>query len=210
MSLVALSAYASLTPWKRFFAVSAATPKASNVLDDREGSVARRGLPAWVSSRIYAMAAGDGGACCSWRRDPALVCIGVRCRALYSRCPRARRLAGSCWRHICAADAAVPCWAWVAHISILITPDWCRLTPGSWLGYADRLMEFPPRCCWVAVGWCHAGWLPPPAGRRQPALFRHTLIQSAPVVLAVPTSAALVDLCHAAGGVPVPPRRPLT
>jgi putative peptidoglycan lipid II flippase len=155
MSLVALSG-GVLNTWKRY-AVPASTPVLLNVCMIL---AAWLGAP-WFASLgiepIYAMAAGvmAGGILQLAVQIPALRRLG--------RLPRV----GLRWSAVRAAwkDSGVRqvtrmmlpalLGVGVAQISILINTQIASwLTPGSvtWLGYADRLMEFPTALLGVALG----------------------------------------------------------
>ena len=155
MSLVALSA-GVLNTWKRF-AVPAATPVLLNV---SMIVAAWQGAP-WFAGMgiepIYAMAAGVmvGGVLQLAVQIPALARIGVlpRIGLAWSALRAAWQDAGV--RNIARLMLPALLGVGVAHISILINTQIASwLTPGSvsWLGYADRLMEFPTALLGVAVG----------------------------------------------------------
>ena len=155
MSLVALAA-GVLNTWKRF-AVPAATPVLLNV---SMVACAWWGGP-WVESQgwpaIYALAAGVmlGG----------LMQLGVQLWAVHRLGLRPRlawpgRGFFAAWRdpgvgRILGLMAPALLGVSVAQISLIInTQIASHLTPGSvtWLGYADRLMEFPTALLGVALG----------------------------------------------------------
>ncbi|MCY7320184.1 MAG: murein biosynthesis integral membrane protein MurJ [Ramlibacter sp.] len=155
MSMVALCA-GILNTWKRF-AVPAATPVLLNLAMI---AAAWFGAP-WFAARgiepIYAMAGGVmvGGILQLGVQIPVLrklgllPRIGLRWRSLRSAWadPGMRGVA----RMMLPALLGVG----VAHISILINTQIASyLAPGSvtWLGYADRLMEFPTAMLGVALG----------------------------------------------------------
>ncbi|MEO5670807.1 MAG: murein biosynthesis integral membrane protein MurJ [Ramlibacter sp.] len=155
MSLVALSA-GVLNTWKRF-AVPAVTPVLLNLAMI---AAAWLGAP-WFKSigiePIYAMAGGVilGGALQLAVQVPALHRLGLlpriglgwsALRAAWAD-PGARQVA----RMMLPALLGVG----VAQISLLINTQIASwLAPGSvtWLGYADRLMEFPTAMLGVALG----------------------------------------------------------
>ena len=155
MSLVALSS-GVLNTWKRF-AVPAATPVLLNVAMI---AAAWLGAP-WFASRgiqpIYAMAAGvmAGGVLQlavqipALRRLGLLPKIGVTLSAVRAawKDPGTRRVATLMLPALLGVS--------VAQISLLInTQIASHLEAGSvsWLGYADRLMEFPTAMLGVALG----------------------------------------------------------
>jgi putative peptidoglycan lipid II flippase len=155
MSLVALSA-GVLNTWKRF-AVPASTPVLLNL---SMIGAAWLGAP-WFASLgiepIYAMAGGVmlGGLLQLGVQIPALHRLGLlprvglgwaALRAAWAD-PGARRVAQMMLPALLGVG--------VAQISILINTQIASwLTPGSvtWLGYADRLMEFPTAMLGVALG----------------------------------------------------------
>jgi putative peptidoglycan lipid II flippase len=155
MSLVALAA-GVLNTWKRY-AVPAATPVLLNVAMI---SAAWMGAP-WFKAHgiepIYAMAVGVmlGGAMQLGVQIPALMRLG-----LFPRIGITRAAIGNAWADPATRSIArlmVPALfgVSVAQISLLInTQIASHLTPGSvsWLGYADRLMEFPTAMLGVALG----------------------------------------------------------
>ena len=155
MSMVALCA-GILNTWKRF-AVPAATPVLLNLAMI---AAAWFGAP-WFAARgiepIYAMAGGviAGGVLQLGVQVPVLRRLGLLPRI------------GLGWRSLRAAWAdpgmrgvarmMLPALlgVGVAHLSILINTQIASyLAPGSvtWLGYADRLMEFPTAMLGVALG----------------------------------------------------------
>ncbi|MES2976245.1 MAG: murein biosynthesis integral membrane protein MurJ [Pseudomonadota bacterium] len=197
MSLVALSA-GVLNTWKRY-AIPAATPVLLNV-----GMIAAAwwGAP-WFQSRgiepIYAMGAGVmvGGALQLAVQIPALIRIGMLPRL------------GLTWRAIREAwgDPATRSIARlmvpalfgvsVAQISLLInTQIASHLTPGSvsWLGYADRLMEFPTAMLGVALGVVLMPQLASAKAANDPARYSAMLDWGLRLVvlLAVPCAVALL------------------
>jgi len=155
MSMVALCA-GVLNTWKKFV-VPAATPVLLNL---------SMIVAAWLGSPwfarmgvepIYAMAAGVmvGGALQLGVQIPALARLGMVPRIGLSW--RALRAA---WadpgaRNVARMMGPALLGVSVAHISILINTQIASyLGPGSvsWLGYADRLMEFPTAMLGVALG----------------------------------------------------------
>ena len=155
MSMVALSA-GILNTWKRF-AVPAATPVLLNLAMI---AAAWLGAP-WFARMgiepIYAMAAGVmlGGALQLGVQIPVLLRLGLLPR--FSLGWTALRAA---WvdpgaRNVARLMLPALLGVGVAHISILINTQIASwLQPGSvtWLGYADRLMEFPTAMLGVALG----------------------------------------------------------
>lgn len=155
MSLVALSA-GVLNTWKRY-AIPAATPVLLNV-----GMIGAAwwGAP-WFQSRgiepIYAMGAGVmvGGALQLAVQIPALIRIGM-----FPRVGLGVRAIRDAWgdpatRNIARLMVPALFGVSVAQISLLInTQIASHLATGSvsWLGYADRLMEFPTAMLGVALG----------------------------------------------------------
>jgi putative peptidoglycan lipid II flippase len=155
MSLVALSA-GVLNTWKRF-AVPASTPVLLNL---SMIGAAWLGAP-WFASLgiepIYAMAGGVmiGGILQLAVQVPALLRLGLLPRIGFSwtalraawQDPGARGVARSMLPALLGVG--------VAQISLLINTQIASwLAPGSvtWLGYADRLMEFPTALLGVALG----------------------------------------------------------
>ena len=155
MSMVALSA-GVLNTWKRF-AVPAATPVLLNL---SMIAAAWLGAP-WFESMgiepIYAMAGGVmlGGLLQLAVQIPVLYRLGLlpRIGLGWSRLRTAWNDPGT--RHVARMMGPALLGVGVAHISILINTQIASwLTPGSvtWLGYADRLMEFPTAMLGVALG----------------------------------------------------------
>lgn len=155
MSLVALAA-GILNTWKRF-AVPAATP----VLLNLSVIAATLGLTPWLAARgidpIHSLAAGVmlGGVLQAAVQVPALARIG--------RLPRIGlrpALVARAWRHpgtrrVLTQMAPALLGVSVAQLSIVInTQIASHVAVGavSWLGYADRLMEFPTALLGVALG----------------------------------------------------------
>ena len=155
MSMVALSS-GVLNTWKRF-AVPAATPVLLNVAMI---GAAWLGAP-WFARHgiepIYAMAAGVmlGGVLQLGAQIPALKRLGLLPRI--GMTPSAMR---SAWadegtRRVLKLMVPALLGVSVAQISLLInTQIASHLQAGSvsWLGYADRLMEFPTALLGVALG----------------------------------------------------------
>ena len=197
MSLVALSA-GVLNTWKRF-AVPASTPVLLNL---SMIGAAWLGAP-WFESLgiepIYAMAGGVmlGGLLQLAVQLPALhrlglfPRVGLRWSALRAAWadPGARGVA----RMMLPALLGVG----VAQISILINTQIASwLTPGSvtWLGYADRLMEFPTAMLGVALGVVLMPQLASARASNDPERYSAMLDWGLRLVvmLAVPCSVALL------------------
>jgi len=155
MSLVALSA-GVLNTWKRF-AVPASTPVLLNL---SMILAAWLGAP-WFASLgiepIYAMAGGVmlGGVLQLAVQIPALLRLG-----LLPRIGLGWNALRTAWmdpgtRQVAGMMAPALLGVGVAQISLLINTQIASwLAPGSvtWLGYADRLMEFPTAMLGVALG----------------------------------------------------------
>ena len=155
MSLVALSA-GILNTWKRF-AVPAATPVLLNLAMI---AAAWLGAP-WFASHgvepIYAMAGGVmlGGLLQLGVQIPALRRLGLLPRIGLGWATLRAAWADPGTRTVARMMLPALLGVGVAHISILINTQIASyLTPGSvtWLGYADRLMEFPTALLGVALG----------------------------------------------------------
>jgi len=155
MSMVALSA-GVLNTWKKF-AVPAVTPVLLNLCMI---AAAWLGAP-WFESMgiepIYAMAGGVmlGGLLQLGVQIPTLHRLGLlpRIGLGWSRLRAAWADPGT--RQVARMMGPALLGVGVAHISILINTQIASwLTPGSvtWLGYADRLMEFPTALLGVALG----------------------------------------------------------
>jgi len=155
MSMVALSA-GVLNTWKQF-AVPAVTPVLLNLAMI---AAAWLGAP-WFESigiePIYAMAGGVmlGGLLQLLVQIPALHRLGLlpRIGLGWSRLRAAWNDPGT--RQVARMMGPALLGVGVAHISILINTQIASwLAPGSvtWLGYADRLMEFPTAMLGVALG----------------------------------------------------------
>ncbi len=155
MSMVALAS-GILNTWKRF-AVPAATPVLLNLSVMTVGWL---GAP-WLAARgiepIYAMAAGVmlGGVLQLGAQVPALARLGLLPRIRLGVGAVRTGWADPSTRRIASLMAPALLGVGVAHVSILInTQIASHLAPGSvsWLGYADRLMEFPTALLGVALG----------------------------------------------------------
>jgi putative peptidoglycan lipid II flippase len=155
MSMVALAS-GILNTWKRF-AVPAATPVLLNL---SMMGAAWLGAP-WLAARgiepIYAMAAGVmlGGLLQLAVQIPALAKLGLLPRLRLGLAGLREAWADPGTRRIAKLMGPALLGVGVAHVSILInTQIASHLTPGSvsWLGYADRLMEFPTALLGVALG----------------------------------------------------------
>ena len=155
MSLVALSA-GVLNTWKRF-ALPAATPVLLNLAMI---GAAWLGAP-WFASLgiepIYAMAGGVmlGGLMQLAVQIPALSRLGLLPRIGLGWTALRRAWADPGMRTVARMMLPALLGVGVAHISILINTQIASyLAPGSvtWLGYADRLMEFPTAMLGVAIG----------------------------------------------------------
>ena len=155
VSLVALSA-GILNTWKRF-AAPAATPVLLNLCMI---GAAWQGAPAfagWGIEPIYAMAAGvmAGGVLQLAVQVPVLRRVGYlpRIGLTWGRLREAWRHPGT--RHIGTMMAPALLGVGVAQISLLINTQIASWLPSgsvTWLGYADRLMEFPTAMLGVALG----------------------------------------------------------
>ncbi|HEY8360982.1 MAG TPA: murein biosynthesis integral membrane protein MurJ [Ramlibacter sp.] len=155
MSLVALAA-GVLNTWKRF-AVPAATPVLLNVCMI---AAAWLGAP-WFASLgiepIYAMAGGvmAGGVLQLAVQVPALRRLGLlpRIGLGWSRIRAAWN--DPAMRGVMRTMAPALLGVGVAQVSLLINTQiasWLRPGSVTWLGYADRLMEFPTAMLGVALG----------------------------------------------------------
>jgi putative peptidoglycan lipid II flippase len=197
MSLVALSA-GVLNTWKRF-AVPASTPVLLNL---SMIGAAWLGAP-WFASLgiepIYAMAGGVmlGGVLQLAVQIPALYRLGLLPRVGLGwsalRCawadPGARQVARSMLPALLGVG--------VAQVSILINTQIASwLAPGSvtWLGYADRLMEFPTALLGVALGVVLMPQLASARAGNDPERYSAMLDWGLRLVvlLAVPSSVALL------------------
>jgi len=155
MSLVALSA-GILNTWKRF-ALPAATPVLLNLCMI---AAAWLGAP-WLARQgiepIYAMAGGvmAGGLLQLLVQIPALKRLGMLPRVGLGWSSLRAALADPGMRSVARTMAPALLGVGVAHVSIMINTQIASwLAPGSvtWLGYADRLMEFPTALLGVALG----------------------------------------------------------
>ena len=155
MSLVALSA-GVLNTWKRF-AVPAATPVLLNLCMIGAAAGLAPRLGPWGIEPILALPVGVmvGGALQLALQIPALARAGVLPRPGLSVGAVRRAWAHPGTGRILRLMAPALLGVGVAQISLLInTQIASHLTPGSvsWLGYADRLMEFPTAMLGVALG----------------------------------------------------------
>ena len=155
MSLVALAS-GILNTWKRF-AVPAATPVLLNIAVIAAAWVGAPRLAARGIEPIYAMAGGVmlGGVLQLAAQVPALARLGLLPRIRLSLGAVRAGWADPSTRRIASLMAPALLGVGVAHVSILInTQIASHLAPGSvsWLGYADRLMEFPTALLGVALG----------------------------------------------------------
>jgi putative peptidoglycan lipid II flippase len=155
MSLVALSA-GILNTWKRF-AVPASTPVLLNLAMI---GAAWLGAP-WFASMgiepIYAMAGGVmlGGALQLGVQVPVLRRLGLMPRIGLGWAALRTAWADPGTRQVAGMMVPALLGVGVAQISLLINTQIASwLAPGSvtWLGYADRLMEFPTAMLGVALG----------------------------------------------------------
>ncbi len=155
MSLVALSA-GVLNTWRRF-AVPASTPVLLNL---SMIGAAWLGAP-WFESLgiepIYAMAGGVmlGGLLQLAVQVPALHRLGLLPRVGLGWSALRAAWADPGARHVARMMLPALMGVGVAQVSILINTQIASwLAPGSvtWLGYADRLMEFPTALLGVALG----------------------------------------------------------
>ena len=157
ISLVALAA-GVLNTW-RHFAVPAAAPVLLNVSLIACAWGLAPLFAGWGIEPIYSLAVGVmlGGVLQLGVQVPALVAIGQLPRIGLS--PRAVRAA---WHHpgvhkVLRQMAPALIGVSVAQLSLFINTQLAsHLGVGaiSWLGYADRLMEFPTALLGVALGWC--------------------------------------------------------
>ncbi len=197
MSLVALSA-GVLNTWKRF-AVPAATPVLLNVAMI---AAAWLGAP-WFAQQgiepIYAMAAGVilGGVLQLGVQVPALRRLGVlpRIGLGWSALRAAWTDPGT--RAVGRMMLPALLGVGVAQVSLLINTQIASwLAPGSvtWLGYADRLMEFPTAMLGVALGVVLMPQLAAAKAAADPQRYSAILDWGLRLVvlLAVPSSVALL------------------
>ena len=155
MSLVALSA-GVLNTWKRY-AVPAATPVLLNVAMIAAAWLGAPWFKAHGIEPIYAMAAGVmlGGAMQLAVQIPALMRLGLLPSIGLNTTAIRQAWADPATRSIARLMVPALFGVSVAQISLLInTQIASHLTTGSvsWLGYADRLMEFPTAMLGVALG----------------------------------------------------------
>ncbi len=197
MSLVALSA-GILNTWKRF-AVPAATPVLLNL---SMILAAWLGAP-WLRERgiepIYAMAGGVmlGGVLQLAVQVPVLLRLGLlpRIDLAWSGLRAALRDPGT--RHIGSLMAPALLGVGVAQISLLINTQiasWLQAGSVTWLGYADRLMEFPTALLGVALGVVLMPQLAAAHAAKDTARYSAMLDWGLRLVvlLAVPSSVALL------------------
>jgi putative peptidoglycan lipid II flippase len=155
MSLVALAS-GILNTWKRFV-VPAATPVLLNMAMIGAAWVGAPWLAARGIESIYAMAAGVmlGGVLQLAVQVPALLKLGMLPRIGVTWRSLRAAWADPGTRRIARLMGPALLGVGVAHVSILINTQIASyLAPGSvsWLGYADRLMEFPTALLGVALG----------------------------------------------------------
>ena len=155
MSMVALSA-GILNTWKRY-AVPAATPVMLNLAMIGAAVWAAPWFKAQGIEPIYAMGAGVmvGGVLQLAVQVPALLRLGLLPRIGGSPAAIRAAWADPATRSIARLMVPALFGVSVAQISLLInTQIASHLPPGSvsWLGYADRLMEFPTAMLGVALG----------------------------------------------------------
>ena len=155
MSLVALAA-GVLNTWKRF-AVPAATPVLLNVAMI---AAAWWGAP-WFAAQgiqpIYAMAAGVmvGGLLQLGVQVPALHRLGLLPRIGLGWSSLRAAWGDEAVRNITRLMLPALLGVGVAQVSLMINTQiasWLATGSVSWLGYADRLMEFPTALLGVALG----------------------------------------------------------
>ncbi|MDF1485017.1 murein biosynthesis integral membrane protein MurJ [Ramlibacter sp. H39-3-26] len=197
MSLVALAA-GILNTWRRF-AVPAATPvllNAAMIAAAWWGApmLAARGVPP-----IYAMAAGVmlGGVMQLAVQVPALLRLGLLPRIGMTGAALREAWGDPTVHRIVALMGAALLGVGVAQISLIInTQIASHLEPGSvsWLGYADRLMEFPTALLGVALGVVLMPQLAAARAARDDARYSDMLDWGLRLVvlLAVPSAAALL------------------
>jgi putative peptidoglycan lipid II flippase len=197
MSLVALSA-GVLNTWKRF-AVPALTPVLLNL---SMIAAAWLGAP-WFATLgiepIYAMAGGVmlGGLLQLLVQIPVLYRLGLlpRIGMGWSRLRASWADPGT--RQVARMMGPALLGVGVAHVSILINTQIASwLAPGSvtWLGYADRLMEFPTAMLGVALGVVLMPQLASARAGNDPERYSAMLDWGLRLVvlLAVPSSVALL------------------
>ena len=197
ISLVALAA-GILNTWKHF-----AVPAAAPVLLNLSVIACAWGLAPWFSrwgiAPIYSLAVGVmlGGVLQLAVQVPALVAIGQLPRIGLS--PRAVRAA---WRHpgvhkVLRQMAPALIGVSVAQVSLFINTQLAsHLGVGaiSWLGYADRLMEFPTGLLGVALGVVLIPQLSSAQGRGDTAAYSNLVDWGLRLVLllALPCAMALL------------------
>ncbi len=197
MSMVALSA-GILNTWKRF-ALPAATPVLLNL---SMIGAAWLGAP-WLAARgiepIYAMAGGVmlGGVLQLGVQIPALLRLGLLPRISLAWPALRTAWADPGMRNVARLMLPALLGVGVAHISILINTQIASwLAPGSvtWLGYADRLMEFPTAMLGVALGVVLMPQLAAAKASNDPAKYSAMLDWGLRLVvlLAAPCSVALL------------------
>lgn len=155
MSLVALAA-GILNTWKRF-AVPAATPVLLNLCMILAAWLGAPWFAAHGIEPIYAMAGGvmAGGLLQLAVQIPALHRLGLLPRISLGWKGLRAAWQDEGMRSVLRTMAPALLGVGVAQISLLINTQIASwLTPGSvtWLGYADRLMEFPTAMLGVALG----------------------------------------------------------
>jgi putative peptidoglycan lipid II flippase len=197
MSLVALSA-GVLNTWRRF-AVPASTPVLLNL---SMILAAWLGAP-WFASLgiepIYAMAGGVmlGGVLQLAVQIPVLYRLGLLPRVGLGWASLRQAWADPGARQVARMMAPALLGVGVAQISLLINTQIASwLTPGSvtWLGYADRLMEFPTAMLGVALGVVLMPQLASARASNDPDRYSAMLDWGLRLVvlLAVPSSVALL------------------
>lgn len=155
MSMVALAA-GILNTWKHF-AVPAATPVLLNLCMIAAAWLGAPRFAAWGIEPIYAMAAGvmAGGVLQLAVQVPALARMGLLPRIAVGWQGLKAAWQDPGLRGVLRTMAPALLGVGVAQISLLINTQIASwLQPGSvtWLGYADRLMEFPTALLGVALG----------------------------------------------------------
>ena len=155
ISLVSLSS-GVLNTWKRF-AVPAATPVLLNLASIASAWLLAPQIGRWGFPPIYALAVGVmlGGVLQLAVQVPALMRIGalphIGLRWSSIRAARAHPGVGRVLKQMAPALLGVS----VAQISVMINTQIAShqgVGAVSWLGYADRLMEFPTALLGVALG----------------------------------------------------------
>ncbi|TWO69384.1 murein biosynthesis integral membrane protein MurJ [Caenimonas sedimenti] len=197
MSMVALAA-GILNTWKQF-AVPAVTPVLLNVCMIL---AAWLGAP-WFASLgiepIYAMAGGvmAGGLLQLLVQIPALRRLGLLPRIALGWAGIRAAWQDPAMRSVARTMAPALLGVGVAQISLLINTQIASwLAPGSvtWLGYADRLMEFPTAMLGVALGVVLMPQLASARASNDPERYSAMLDWGLRLVvlLAVPSAAALL------------------